>query len=107
MNLEDIKAGLYWCKPEEDHKEWNCLAIVKGKVPFLELEVFSIFFQRLVDVDREDIIWGPRIEPPGSEEEVGKEMNCYSCRKVLQLDHIHRRDMDSRLFCKDCRQKKC
>ena len=76
MKFENIKPGLYWCKPTKDHADWDCIAIVGGEPPFLNFSVFSIFFEKMLDKHTEtSIVWGPRIEPPGEVEEIEIEDN--------------------------------
>ncbi len=85
MNLEKIKPGLYWCKANEDAEKWDCIAIVGGERPFLNVSIFSIFFERMLDEHTEtSIVWGPRIEPPGQVEEQKIDI-CQVCKKEIEI----------------------
>ena len=101
MNIENIRAGLYWCRLpvyDQDDEKWDCIAIVSGERPFLNFSIFSVFFERMLEDSHTEtsIVWGPRIEEPGKVE-ISTPDRCHACYSREFVSEVD--------LCSNCFQK--
>lgn len=60
------EPGVYWARSRSDFQWHNLIVEVAGEAPWLEiLWCFDRGRFSIVEVSSNEILWGPKIEPPG------------------------------------------